>query len=68
MFGMVAELHDLGRAIGIVEVGDEPPPEIMIEPQVRAGWGALVSESRTFQLDRVERRDGNGSHAIYLPA
>lgn len=66
--GMIAELHDLGRAIGIVEVDDELPPEIMIEPQVRAGWGALVSESRTFELDRVEQRDGNVPHAIYLPA
>lgn len=53
---MLAELHRSQGAVGCVEVGGEPPQEIMIQPQVRAGWGEAASEACVLRL-------GESNHA-----
>jgi hypothetical protein len=64
---MLAELEGLHRAIEPIEVGDEPPDEITVKPQVQAGWGGVRSEGWSLRLDRIERRAENDSRAIYRP-
>ena len=64
---MLAEFHGFGRAIELIEVGDQPPDEITIQPLVRAAWGGVPSEDCKLRLDRIERRVGSDSRAIYLP-
>ena len=64
---MLAELQGFCRVIEPIEVGDQPPDEITIQPQVRAGWGGVPSGGCVLRLDRIERRAGDDSRAIYLP-
>jgi hypothetical protein len=64
---MLAEFHGFGRAFEPIEVGDQPPDEITIRPQVRATWGGMPFEGSKLRLDRIERRAGSDSRAIYLP-
>lgn len=65
---MLAELQGLDRAIESIEVGDEPPDEITIQPHLRASWGSLRPEIHVFRLDRVEPHPRFPGRAIYVPA
>jgi len=50
---MLAELRGLNQAIKLLEVGDEPPAEITIQPGVQVSRGELRPEDYVFHLDRI---------------
>lgn len=65
---MLAELRGLNRIMELIDVGEEPPREIVVRPDVQFGWGGLHEESYTFRLDRIESISASEGRAIYVLA
>jgi hypothetical protein len=65
---MLAEFQGLKRVIEPIDVGDEPPREMVVQPDVRVGWGGLRDEDCVFRLDRIELQPGGVSRAVYVLA
>jgi len=65
---MLAELRGAPYDLDPLDVGDNPPDEIVVEPQVTARWGAVHDERWRFRFDQVEASEGSHPRAIYVPA